>query len=90
MNEKTTLLGEEVEAISSNSIIRYGFISLIWGFLSSLLGLDAGIMAVTLLTSYVLTGIGFPLGVKYIVVCVSASLLLSILVRGFLGAFAVS
>lgn len=90
MNEKTTLLGEDVAPISNNSIIRYGVISLIWGFLASLLGLDAGLMAVTLLTSYVLTGIGFPLGVKYIMVCVSASLVLSMLVRGFMGAFSLS
>lgn len=90
MDEKTTLFGEEVSPMPPNSIIRYGVISLIWGFLASLLGLDAGIMAVTLLTSYVLTGIGFPLGVKYIVVCVTASLVLSMLVRGFLGAFAVT
>lgn len=86
MNEKNILLGEEVSPVSNSTIIRYGIVSLIWGWLASFLGLDAGIMAVTLLTSYVLSSIGFPLGLKYIGVCIATSLILSMLVKGFMGA----
>lgn len=84
MDDKNILWGEEVVPVSNSAIIRYGIISLIWGWLASFLGLDAGIMAVTLLTSYVLSSIGFPMGLKYIGICVSTSLLLSFLVKAVL------
>lgn len=86
MNDKNILFGEEVTPVPNSTIIRYALVSLVWGWLASFLGLDAGIMAVTLLTSYVLSSIGFPLGLKYIGICVSTSLILSILVKGFMGA----
>lgn len=81
MNDKYTLFGEEVVPVPSAAIFRWGVVALIWGWVSALIGLDAGIMAVTILTSSLLSNMGFPMGIKYLAVCVGSSLLLATVVR---------
>lgn len=78
------LLGEPVVPTTTTRMLHWAVVSILWGWASSLFGVDPGIVAVTMFTSACLTSIGFPMGLKYLALCILAPLALAVLVGSLL------